>query len=86
MDVLYKEFDFLVFTIKSIGEYYLHTYTGGIITIIIGIKTIKNNLKMKPSEIDWKSPAQGYLKSWFAGIGLTILGVVLIIGKILGKL
>jgi hypothetical protein len=60
----------------------IYSYVGGIIMLMFGVYKIRGMLK-SPSSID-DSPLQPFLRGWLAGIGFTILGLAIIVGKLVG--
>jgi hypothetical protein len=63
---------------------YIFSYFGGIVFIIIGFLIIRYMYK-QPVEID-DSPLQGYISGWIGAIGTILFGILIIIGKLQGKL
>lgn len=63
---------------------FIFSYLGAIIFIIIGILKVRNQYK-KPVEMD-DSPLQPYISGWVWGIGIIAFGIIILIGKIQGKI
>lgn len=61
----------------------LYSYVGGLVLLLLGI--IKVYRMSKSNDKVDGSILQPYLRGWFTGIALIVLGIVVIILKLMGK-
>lgn len=64
-------------------DFFISTYIGGILCIIIGLFAI---WVVKKSPEMAKSAFRGDICGWAGGVGSIIIGICVLIGKLLGKL
>lgn len=65
-------------------DFFVETYWGGIILTIVGIIQLYHTIKYTKKNVN--SVLQPFTNGIFSGIGFIIAGLVVIIGKLLGKL
>ena len=69
---------------EALDYFFLGTYFGGLIWIIVGIILIRFTIK-NPQESKF-SVIQGDMRGWAGGLGFIGVGISIIVMKLLGKI